>query len=184
MESDHRFYSKFDSFARSIAQRLCGRGPGASSWTPDRSSLCRLLAVGRWIACVSILTFGCRAEPDRARGLFGALLGATPVQVRAALPPGGRLVQELSEGAQVFRWRGPDGDPVTFEFHSGLLVAIRMGPAIVEPADVEVEHFTSSVYVTELQRSPGRAVRTHLIARDCPVHAEEVRSFIGRATKK
>lgn len=67
---------------------------------------------------------------------------------------------------------------VRFEFHQGLLVAVRAVVAAQDSsATGERIHVTPGT-VVERRPIPGGDVRVTLIARSCPVHAPEVRRLI------
>jgi hypothetical protein len=83
----------------------------------------------------------------------------------------------------LIRWPGGGLDrEARFEFHLGMLVALRLdlpedAPEAAGPA---VETRSGSV-VARRRDEPGR-VRVSVLARDCPTHAEEVaRILSGRS---
>lgn len=64
-----------------------------------------------------------------------------------------------------------------FEFHSGVLVAVRadLDPNSPEARGEHVDSFPSHIVVRE--RRPDSRVNLHVLARDCPTHADEVRRW-------
>lgn len=142
--------------------------------------------------------------------IHGVRLGMTPRDVRdrfAAFSPGGQWRTTAAAGELALEWlpastpaastpppippAANDGGtaepqppsaaaPARFEFHNGLLVAVRL---VVPPSDpaahgAPVDVSTASV-LARRGRTDGRVELT-LLARDCPTHAEEVHRLLAR----
>lgn len=119
-----------------------------------------------------------RHAGDRPFVLHGVLLGMTPSDVRDRFvgQPQGVWHSEM-RADPVLVWTAP-GTTASFEFHGGILVAVRMLVRASDPAAQgrSLDVSNASVLVRRLQ-TDGR-VEVTLLARDCPTHAEEVRRLI------
>jgi len=122
-----------------------------------------------------------------SRGVRGAELGMTPADVRQrfAPPTAGRWVASTGAtrpGETELAWevQGVGGEPsVRFEFHSAQLVAVRAVLAASDPDALGGALVVSpAAVVSRRGRSDGR-VEVTLLARDCPIHAAEVRRLIA-----
>jgi hypothetical protein len=85
----------------------------------------------------------------------------------------------------ILRWQGPPGAPISqaiFEFHQGMLVAIRLrvSPGSPEAAGAEVE--VTSTRVIARKKEPSGEVSVTVISRSCPAHSAEVAQLLrGRS---
>lgn len=147
-------------------------------WYPLIVLVPAVLALG---ALVSSILTGSEAPGS----LRGARLGLTPEQVRDRFA-GGEPASWESEivGPDLTLIRGPSTSidrETRFEFHGGMLVAIRADlPADAPEARGEaVEISPASVVAREA--TPGGRVRLRVLARDCPTHAQEVSGIISAA---
>ena len=120
--------------------------------------------------------------PD-AGEFHGARLGMTAnaVRDRFVAPSAGvwKALPSTSGGDVVLSWwaAGPEApDTVSFEFHNGILVAVR---ALIDAKDAEAKRpalaVSSGVVRTNAGEPPAAAhmVRVTILARDCPTHAAE-----------
>lgn len=125
------------------------------------------------------------AQANVTAEVHGVRLGLTAGQVRTQFAPGtaGRWRSSVEEGAPVLEWTaegaaGAGPSRVRFEFHDGLLVALR---ATVARADAlargeRLQVTDGSVLLREDQGATG--VQLTLIARECPTHAAEVQRLL------
>jgi hypothetical protein len=74
-----------------------------------------------------------------------------------------------------------------FEFHSALLVAMRLevsaSSTLAKGAPIEVSASRVLSRVAR-QRGDGDGVTITIIARDCPTHADEVKQLVSRAARE
>jgi len=126
---------------------------------------------------------GCRRR-EPAETFHGVRLGMTPGDVRARFqPPTTRAVatwRSVPGGEGMLEYSVPGGDApkVRFEFHSGMLVAVR---ASLEPGDIASrgprrDLNPGSVLVRaprEQGQGQGRTVEVTWLSRDCPTHKIE-----------
>lgn len=128
-----------------------------------------------------------RVETD---ALPNVRLGMAPRDVRDRFEPGGEGTWQTSVGSgaddTAIEWKAADGSArvkdARFEFHLGMLVAIRATTR--EPA-AEAERITSTPgSVTLRKRAPEGGTSIAVLARDCPTHKEEADRLAARASKK
>lgn len=138
--------------------------------TRARIALAALVALAALAAC------GRREPPDT---FHGVRLGMTPGDVRARFqPPSGgdaRAVwRSVPGGEGMLEYSVPSRDvpKVRFEFHSGMLVAVR---ANLEPADSASRGARRDLNPgSVLVRVPrGPTVELTWLSRDCPTHKPE-----------
>jgi hypothetical protein len=125
---------------------------------------------------------------DRAIATFhGVRLGMTPSDVRARCDLVGEFdASTTAEGGEYVLDFSPqdateaaDVRSARFEFHDGLLVAIRAELGPEDPwAEDEGVTVTESTVRETTEQSSGR-VRVTLIARNCPTHVDEVRRLLS-----
>lgn len=128
-------------------------------------------------------TAGCaRQEPD---ALPGVRLGMTPRDVRERFDPGGPGTWQTKVGAgddTVLEWAaqgsGARVAQARFEFHLGMLVAIRA--RLAEPSSADKVELTPRT-VTARRPAEEGGTEVTVLARDCPTHREEAESLAGRA---
>lgn len=119
-----------------------------------------------------------RHAGERPVEVHGVTLGMTPSDVRGRFDaPGPGVWHSEMRADPMLVWTAP-GTTATFEFHGGILVAVRM---LVRPTDPAAQGrpldvSNASVLVRRVQ-TDGR-VEVTLLARDCPTHAGEVRRLI------
>ncbi|MDF2691630.1 MAG: hypothetical protein K0S65_13 [Labilithrix sp.] len=111
-------------------------------------------------------------------------LGMAPRDVRERFQPGieGSWQTALGTGDDtVLEWTSRTASsPVTqarFEFHLGMLVAIRARLAATTPESVSA---TPKTVTIKAPASEGGTSVT-VLARDCPTHKDEAESFAARA---
>lgn len=133
--------------------------------------------------------FAPACSKDVPSAFHGVKLGMRPDDVRARFDlPGGHWQNDGGTGGSGLKltWQrdaksGSGLDHATFEFHNGLLVAVR--GAFVAPTDDTwlsggKRAETPSTVVARDLDGPQKNVRW--IAKDCPEHEAEVRSILGR----
>jgi hypothetical protein len=112
--------------------------------------------------------------------MHGVRLGMTPAEVRARFEPEGTFsMTPGDEGELRLDWRAVGEQVLTearFEFHEGLLVAIR------------AKHGAEATSVQRLEVSPwavrvarvdaNNRAETLLLARGCPAHESEVQELL------
>ena len=127
-------------------------------------------------------TNGCaRHEPD---ALPGVRLGMTPRDVRDRFDAGGPGTWQTRVGAgddTVLEWTAQGSGAriaqARFEFHLGMLVAIRA--RLVEPSSSDKVELTPRT-VTSRRPAEEGGTEVAVLARDCPPHREEAESLAGR----
>lgn len=127
---------------------------------------------------------GCtRDEPKEA--LPNVRLGMAPRDVRERFQPGGEGSWQTALGAgddTVLEWTSHDAkSPLAqarFEFHLGMLVAIR-----ARTKETLLAENVSLTPKTVTVRSPVREGGTSItvLARDCPTHKDEAEAFATKA---
>ncbi len=132
------------------------------------------------------------AVPD----FYGVRLGMTPGEVRTRFTPPGSFASKATPTDYAMTWE-PKGtasrDPyqASFEFHDGILVAIRA--RVPDSADFAKGHHYVVSTATVLRRLPARAtqegpakgpsewVQVDELARTCPTHAAEAARIIQQS---
>lgn len=148
----------------------------------------------RWIAIVAaallaaLVVVGALAKSRSAatRGeLHGVRLGLTVRDVRARFDAAGAGQWESTvTDDMVLKWKpGADarGGPLAaqFEFHMGLLMAIRADLPPGDPAAKGPPFELSDSAVVVREKAPTGAVHLTAIARSCPIHAKEAQSLVS-----
>lgn len=156
----------------------------------DERTWCKRIRVVIWLAVSAALLASAaaalaallRSEPDP--GWFrGVRLGMSADQVRARFDAGAPASwrTEIS-GTDVALVRGPAGSldrEARFEFHDGMLVAMRLDlPASAPEARGEAVLETPAAVIARASEEPGR-VRLVALARGCPTHADEVARILA-----
>jgi hypothetical protein len=129
-----------------------------------------------------------RADPD---ALPNVRLGMAPRDVRARFEPGGAGAWQTSVGAgddTVLEWTARDPaarvEHARFEFHLGMLVAVRArlreGEGSGKGEQVQATPRTVTVRRPAPADAPG-ATELTVLARDCPTHKEEAETLASRA---
>jgi hypothetical protein len=135
--------------------------------------------------CLSLaLGLGCTRD-EASEALPNVRLGMAPRDVRDRFKPAGEGSWQTALGTgddTVLEWTAREpGAPIAqarFEFHLGMLVAIRARTN--EPSSKESVALTPK---TVTVRAPAREGGTSVtvLARDCPTHKDEAESFASRA---
>jgi hypothetical protein len=121
---------------------------------------------------------------DDATAVPGVRLGMSPRDVRDRFVPGGEGTFQTHVGAgddTVLEWTGKDGGlgfaRARFEFHLGMLVAVRA--RTTAPIDAEQVSLTPR---TVTVRAPAEGGGTSLVvlARDCPTHKDEAEGWASK----
>lgn len=135
--------------------------------------------------CLSLSLAVACSRDESTEALPNVRLGMAPRDVRDRFKPAGEGSWQTAVGTgddTVLEWTAREpGAPVAqarFEFHLGMLVAIRA--RMNEPSSKESVTLTPK---TVTVRAPAREGGTSLtvLARDCPTHKEEAASFAARA---
>ncbi len=135
--------------------------------------------------CLSLsLLVGCtRGESSEA--LPNVRLGMAPRDVRARFAPEGEGSWQTAVGTgddTVLEWTARDPNaPIAharFEFHLGMLVAIRARTN--EPTSKETIALTPKTVTVRAPAGEGGTTVT-VLARDCPTHKDEAEAFAVRA---
>lgn len=131
------------------------------------------------------LLFGGACTRDEKEAVPNVRLGMAPRDVRERFRPGGEGSWQTALGSgddTVLEWTARDAEsPVAearFEFHLGMLVAIRARlNESVSREDV------STTPKTVTSRGPAREGGTSVtvLARDCPTHKDEAESLASKA---
>jgi hypothetical protein len=108
----------------------------------------------------------------------GVKLGMTAQDVRARFDESGSFRSESE--ALTLTTPGKDVTTARFEFHRGILVAVRASTAR-PPMGLESGARYSSGAVVEVSKA-NNAFAFRWIARDCPAHAEEAETLLRSAT--
>lgn len=116
---------------------------------------------------------------DVPSAFHGTKLGMSVSDVRTRFDrPGSFHARPDGETGWAIEWNAADAAAgvrtATFEFHEGLLVAVR---AVVEETDAIVSHAgttTTPGTVRRVRRRADRAFDVLILSRGCPAHADEV----------
>jgi hypothetical protein len=136
-----------------------------------------------WILCVLSLVTGC-ASSD-AEAVPHVRLGMAPRDVRERFEPGTEGTWQTALGSgddTVLEWAARDAKaPIAqarFEFHLGMLVAIRAHAA---EASARENVSTTKKTVTLRAPAPEGGTNVTVLARDCPTHHDEAERYAARA---
>ena len=146
----------------------------------------------------SVLLAGC--APKEIPDFYGARLGMSPRDVRDRFTPaGGTWKSDAMADDYAIAWEPPKGalptDPLAarFEFHMGILVAIRAKvPPSAAPAQGPTYVITKAAVLRRLETrstsegpGPVPAPYTYIdvLARDCPTHHAEAEGFVESSKK-
>lgn len=127
---------------------------------------------------------GCtRIETD---ALPNVRLGMAPRDVRDRFEPGGEGAWQTSLGAAAddtaLEWKAKGPSKVKdarFEFHLGMLVAIRA--TTTDPAPDAEKVSSTPKTVTVRRAAPGGGTEIAVLARDCPTHKDEAERLATKA---
>ena len=142
---------------------------------------------GLLLALALALLAGC-AHDSTAELIPGVRLGMSPRDVRDRFDPSGAGAWQTKIGGgpgatddTVLEWtatgEGARATSARFEFHLGMLVAIRAH--LREPVAAERVELTPKVVTVRSPQAGGSDVS--VLARDCPTHHEEAESLASRA---
>jgi len=113
-------------------------------------------------------------------------LGMAPRDVRDRFQPGGQGTWQTRVGAAddtILEWTSHD--PATkvpsarFEFHLGMLVAVRARLADTTGSNERVEKTARTV--TARRPAPEGGTSVTALARDCPTHKDEADALVAKA---
>ena len=127
---------------------------------------------------------GCtRIETD---ALPNVRLGMAPRDVRDRFEPGGEGTWQTSVGAAAddtaIEWKSKGASKVKdarFEFHLGMLVALRATTSDPPPASETIT--TTPRTVTVRRPAAGGGTEISVLARDCPTHKDEAERLAAKA---
>lgn len=135
------------------------------------------------LALTLLLSSACTR--DEREALPNVRLGMAPRDVRERFQPGGEGTWQTGVGSgddTVLEWTARQPTSVVaharFEFHLGMLVAIR-ARLNEKVAREDVSATTKTVTIRAPAAEGGTAVT--VLARDCPTHHDEAESFASRA---
>jgi hypothetical protein len=127
-----------------------------------------------------------RIEAD---ALPNVKLGMAPRDVRERFEPGGEGTWQTSVGAAAddtaIEWKAKDGSAkvkqARFEFHLGMLVAIRATTNEPPPTGERISATPGSVTVRRPEPSGGTSLS--VLSRDCPTHKDEAAGLVSRVSR-
>lgn len=125
-----------------------------------------------------------RSEPD---AIPNVRLGMAPRDVRDRFVPGGEGTWQTTTSGSAddtaIAWRASSGSAkvkeARFEFHLGMLVAVRATTADAPPPGEKVS--TTPNTVTVRRAAPGGGTEIAVLARDCPSHKDEAETLAAKA---
>lgn len=141
--------------------------------------------VASLFAVALVLGLGaCSTEPD---AMPNVKLGMAPGDVRDRFEPGGPGRWQTSVGAAAddtaIEWKAKDGSAkvreARFEFHLGMLVAIRATTNEPAPPSERVVATPATVTVRRPGMSGGSEIA--VLSRSCPTHQEEAAKLAAKA---
>lgn len=136
------------------------------------------------VVAVALMIGACtRTEPDAVPNVK---LGMAPGDVRDRFEPGGPGTWQTSVGKvaddTAIEWKAKDGSArvreARFEFHLGMLVAVRATTNDAPPSAEKIS--TTPASVTVRRAAPSGGTDTAVLARDCPTHKDEASSLVAR----
>lgn len=147
--------------------------------------------MGRVGLCALLLCIGLLAcshdETPNLSAFHGVKLGMGLRDVRERYDgafDGGTWTTDIASSLTVLAWSPSPGAAATtrFEFHNGMLVAVRadLSPSDPLAAGPRISESKSSVVLRD--QKDDRKTFT-LIARDCPVHRPEVEAILAQRSK-
>lgn len=101
-----------------------------------------------------------------------------------AAADGGTWTTSMSAGLTVLAWSPSESSSsnTRFEFHNGMLVAVRAPLASADPL-ASGPRVSESKSTVALREEKAGVKELTLIARDCPAHRAEVDSILSRRSK-
>lgn len=147
-----------------------------------------LAGAGRGILlALALALFGAACSRDAEEPVPHVRLGMAPRDVRARFQPGGEGTWQTAVGTgddTVLEWTARDpGSSVKdarFEFHLGMLVAIRARTS--DKSRSEAIATTARTVTVRAPTDEGGTLIT-VLARDCPTHREEAERFVAKARR-
>jgi hypothetical protein len=136
------------------------------------------------ILAAALMTSACtRIEPD---AIPNVKLGMAPGDVRDRFDPGGPGTWQTSVGKAAddtaLEWKAKDGSAkvrdARFEFHLGMLVAVRARTAEDPPSSEKISATPASVTVR--RSAPAGGTDIAVLSKDCPTHKDEAASLVAR----
>lgn len=132
----------------------------------------------RFAAALGLVLVACAG---RTSDFHGVKLGMTPSDVRARidLPKDGTW--KVTSGEEmILDYSPPTGDvpKVRFEFHSGMLVAIRADLASSDSAASSVPLEVTPGAVIARDKPGSHFTHVTWLSRDCPTHKEEAERLV------
>ncbi len=132
---------------------------------------------------IATLAVTSSSSAPRISSFRGARLGMTARDVRDHYEPErpGRWQTVADPGELVLAWAADQGESrARFEFHAGMLVAVRAivgrDDALASGAAIET---SPAAVLTRVPADPAADVRVTILARDCPTHAAEVQRALA-----
>lgn len=131
---------------------------------------------------VSFFVLACQSAASIDE-VHGVRLGMTPAEVRERFAlEGAFVVTPEGEGELRLDWQAASAsapvDKARFEFHEGLLVAIRATHGI--DSSVSVQRLEVSPWAVRVTRADTQNhMETTLLARGCPTHESEVQELLS-----
>lgn len=131
---------------------------------------------------------GCTTQeiPD----LYGVRLGMSPRDVRDRFSPtGGTWKSDALGDDYSISWEAPTparpGDPLQakFEFHMGILVAVRARVPSSAALAQGAEYAVTKGAVLRRVEAATHETDLDLLARDCPTHHDEAQAFVTASGK-
>lgn len=143
-------------------------------------------------APIAALAFAPACRPSSAdevvtRDLHGVRLGMGPRDVRARFDVGDRGRWSTSPGSSLALEYDSAGDGASsvrdarFEFHGGMLVAVRAKLAPSDAAARGAPFEIGPATVVSRTTGEGGAVTLFMASRECPDHRDEVASIVAAA---
>jgi hypothetical protein len=125
-----------------------------------------------------------RIEPD---AIPNVKLGMAPGDVRDRFEPGGPGAWQTSVGKvaddTALEWKAKDGSSkvkeARFEFHLGMLVAVRATTNEPPPSGEKIS--ATPATVTVRRASPSGGTDVSVLSRDCPTHKDEAAALASKA---
>ncbi|UJR80934.1 hypothetical protein [Sandaracinus amylolyticus] len=152
---------------------------GWSWWYP------LIVLVPAMLALFALISSMLQGSDETAASLRGARLGMTADQVRERFDEGAQASWRTEiVGPDMTLIRGPSASldrETRFEFHNGMLVAIRAElPPDADEARGGAVEISPAAVIARTNDGRGR-VHLRVLARDCPTHAEEVSRVLSDA---
>lgn len=141
--------------------------------------------MGWWLAALlplGVVSAWALSQPDARHDFHGVRLGMSAADVRQAYSPEepGSWSSSLSEdGTLLLDWRADDGAATArFEVHDGLLVAVR-GHAMRSSGQGDDRVEVSADDVWSVSSDAADMSQVIWIARNCPLHREEIEALVS-----